>query len=148
MVNLHRGPPDTLSQLPQSSQTTQTQPIIMSEEGDGVPQGSSSLHRDRSRERQRDSTISQSHTLVPSRGGTLKKRRSLSRKGSLRRDGSRKGSRPGSVTGLGLDGQEELVREAGDPMHSAFYTPVSTSGSPTEILATRFQGWLRRCARF
>ncbi len=83
--------------------------------------------------------MSQSHTLTPSRGGTLKKRQSLSRKTSLKRSGSKKGSRPGSVRSLtfadDVDGQ-------GSEMHSAFFTPVPTSGSPTEILANRFQGVL------
>lgn len=78
--------------------------------------------------------MSQSHTLTPSRGGTLKKRQSLSRKNSLKRGGSRRGSRPGSVRSLTFaDGSE---------MQSAFFTPVPTTGSPTEILANRFQGTL------
>ena len=85
-----------------------------------------------------NSTMSQSHTLTPSRGGTLKKRQSLSRKNSLKRSGSRRNSRPGSVRSLtfadGVDGH-------GSEMNSAFYTPVPTTGTPTEILANRFQVW-------
>ena len=82
--------------------------------------------------------MSQSHTLTPSRGGTLKKRQSLSRKNSLKRSGSRKGSRPGSVRSSSFaDGVEGY----GSEMNSAFYTPVPTTGTPTEILAERFQIW-------
>lgn len=86
------------------------------------------------------SAMSQSQTLTPARGGTLKKRQSLSRKNSLKRSGSRKDSRPGSVKSLtfadDVDGQ-------GSEMNSAFFTPVPTTGSPTEILANRFQGMFR-----
>lgn len=83
------------------------------------------------------STMSQSHTLTPSRGGTLKKRQSLSRKNSLKRSGSRKNSRPGSVKSLTF---ADDVAGHGSEMNSAFFTPVPTTGSPTEILANRFQG--------
>lgn len=86
---------------------------------------------------QATSTISQSHTLTPSRGGTLKKRQSLSRKNSLKRSGSRKDSRPGSVKSLTF---ADDVGGHGSEMNSAFFTPVPTTGSPTEILANRFQG--------
>lgn len=86
------------------------------------------------------STMSQSHTLTPSRGGTLKKRQSLSRKNSLKRSGSRKDSHPGSVKSLTLT---DYVGEQGSEMNNAFFTPVPTTGSPTEILASRFQGELR-----
>lgn len=84
------------------------------------------------------STMSQSQTLTPSRGGTLKKRQSLSRKNSLKRSGSRKESRPGSVKSLTF---AEDVGGLGVEMNSAFFTPVPTTGSPTEILANRFQVW-------
>ena len=83
------------------------------------------------------STMSQSHTLMPSRGGTLKKRQSLSRKTSLKRSGSRKDSRPGSVKSLEF---ADDMGGHGSEMSSAFFTPVPTTGSPTEILANRFQG--------
>lgn len=83
------------------------------------------------------STMSQSHTLTPSRGGTLKKRQSLSRKNSWKRSGSRKDSRPGSVKSLTF---ADDVGGHGSEMNSAFFTPVPTTGSPTEILANRFQG--------
>lgn len=84
------------------------------------------------------STMSESHTLTPSRGGTLKKRQSLSRKTSMKRSGSRKESRPGSVKSLEF---ADDVGGRGTEMSSAFFTPVPTTGSPTEILANRFQVW-------
>ncbi|KAL8878386.1 MAG: hypothetical protein Q9198_003790 [Flavoplaca austrocitrina] len=87
-----------------------------------------------------DSTISQSHTLTPSRGGTLKKKRSLSKKGSVKRSGSRRNSYAGSVKGLGAADQQ-YDGPNDDEMNSAFFTPVPTTGTPTEILAERFQNW-------
>lgn len=102
----------------------------------GQPGPSTSGENDLSRA---DSTMSQTHTLTPSRGGTLKKRQSLSRKNSLKRSGSKKGSRPGSVRSLSF---AEDVNGHGSEMNSAFYTPVPTTGTPTEILASRFQGML------
>ena len=88
-----------------------------------------------------DSVMSQSQTLTPSRGGTLKKKQSLKKSGSLKRSSSRKSNRPGSVRSLTL-GERERYAD-GDPdemMNSPFYTPVPTTGNPTEILANRFQG--------
>lgn len=82
-----------------------------------------------------DSVASQGDTLIPSRGGTLKKKSSMKRGSSLRRDGSRRSSRAGSVRSLALQQSEEE-----DEMRSAFYSPVPTSGNPTEILANRFTG--------
>ena len=87
--------------------------------------------------RRANSTMSQSHTLTPSRGGTLKKKQSLNRKTSLKRSGSGKGSRPGSVKGLTFS--DDVVGH-GSEMNSAFFSPVPTTGSPTDILANRFQG--------
>ena len=86
------------------------------------------------------STMSQSHTLTPSRGGTLKKRQSLSRKNSLKRSGSTRNSRPASVKSLTF---ADDVGAHGSEMNSAFFTPVPTTGSPTDILANRFQGTFR-----
>ena len=85
------------------------------------------------------STMSQSQTLTPSRGGTLKKRQSLSKKASLKRKDSGKRSRAASVRSYGGEDKHGFV---GDQMelNNAFYTPVPTTGNPTEILANRFQG--------
>lgn len=73
---------------------------------------------------------------LPSRGGTLKKKRSLSRKGSVKRSSSKRASRSGSLIGVGLGGQDG---DFGDEMNNAFFTPVPVTGNPTEILANRFQ---------
>lgn len=97
------------------------------------------LGRERSRERQGDSALPQSSTPGPSRGGTLKKRRSLSRKGSMKRSRSRKLS-PGTISGHRSHGPAEVAAAYDSEMNSAFYTPVATKGNPTEILANRFQG--------
>ena len=82
-----------------------------------------------------NSVMSQGDTLIPSRGGTLKKKASLRRTGSLKRSSSRRSSRAGSVRSLALQSAGD-----GDEAHSAFFSPVPTSGNPTEILANRFQG--------
>jgi hypothetical protein len=78
-----------------------------------------------------NSATSQGETLIPSRGGTLKKKASLRRGNSLKRSGSRRSSRAGSVRSLALEPE-------GHEMRSAFYSPVPTTGNPTEILANRF----------
>lgn len=81
-----------------------------------------------------NSVMSQGETLIPSRGGTLKKKASLKRGASLKRSGSRRSSRAGSVRSLALHTSGDT-----DEMHSAFFSPVPTSGNPTEILSNRFQ---------
>lgn len=70
-----------------------------------------------------------------SRGNTLKKKPSLRRGGSLKRSGSRRSMKAGSVRSLALQPTTDQ-----DEIHSAFYCPVPTSGSPTDVLANRFQG--------
>ncbi|KAI4097179.1 MAG: hypothetical protein LQ344_000589 [Seirophora lacunosa] len=87
-----------------------------------------------------DSTMSQSQTLTPSRGGTLKKKRSLSKRGSVKRSASRRNSYAASIKGLAA-GDSQYDGADDDQMNSAFFTPVPTTGSPTEILANRFQAW-------
>lgn len=71
----------------------------------------------------------------PSRGGTLKKKASMRRAASLKRSSSRRSSKAGSVRSLALTSAGDA-----DEMHNAFYTPVPTTGNPTEALANRFQG--------
>ncbi|KAH8701870.1 PH domain protein [Talaromyces proteolyticus] len=92
--------------------------------------GGSSLQRS-------DSQMSH-NSVLPSRGGTLKKKPSLSRKGSLKRSGSRRSLRAGSVRSLNLGEKEKY---GGDDPSSAFYVPIPTTGSPTDELAHRFQSW-------
>lgn len=101
------------------------------EEWDASQRGSSIVETPMHRS---SSVMSQGETLLPSRGGTLKKKSSMKRTGSLRRSGSRRSSRAGSVKSLALHpGAIE------DEENSAFVTPVPLSGSPTEVLANRFQ---------
>lgn len=71
---------------------------------------------------------------LPVRNNTLKKKASMGRSSSLRRSSSRRSNRAGSVRSLAL-------HSASDPedAHSAFHCPVPTSGTPTDVLATRFQ---------
>lgn len=142
MNDFAQGAPDAVSPLSQSAQ--QTQPAKFTDEFDAHQQEYSTVGGDSGDLRRADSVMSQSHTLTPSRGGTLKKKRSLSRKGSVKRSGSRKDSRPGSVRSLGLADQDY---DGGhdNQMNSAFFTPVPTAGSPTEILANRFQCKFKNC---
>lgn len=84
-----------------------------------------------------NSQMSQSATYIPSRGGTLKKKTSLHKMGSLKRSGSRKSSYAGSVRSLKVGDKD---RYEPDEYNSAFYCPIPTATSPTEILANRFQG--------
>ncbi|OJD19724.1 hypothetical protein AJ78_00347 [Emergomyces pasteurianus Ep9510] len=99
------------------------------------PAPTNTLHRS-------DSQMSATQSLLPSRAtGTLKKKPSLSKKGSLRRSGSRRSSRAGSVRSLALGEKEKYGIVDGDEVNSAFYVPIPTSGSPTDVLAARFQAW-------
>lgn len=79
-----------------------------------------------------------SQTLLPSRGGTLKKKPSLHKSTSLKRTASKRSSYAGSVRSLKL-GEKEKYAET-EETNSAFYCPVPTAGNPTELLANRFQG--------
>jgi hypothetical protein len=74
-----------------------------------------------------------------SRGNTLKKKASLRRAGSLKRSSSRRSMKAGSVRSLALQSTTDQ-----DEIQSAFYCPVPTAGSPTEVLANRFQGLFPR----
>jgi len=124
--------PNVVSPLSQSNLRGHSTNVNRESQPDSSTVGGNDIQR-------ADSTTSQSHTLTPSRGGTLKKRQSLSRKNSLNRSASKKGSRPASVKSLAF---ADDVAGHGSEMHSAFFTPVPTSGSPTEILVNRFQGKL------
>ncbi|KAI0150599.1 hypothetical protein GGR57DRAFT_504257 [Xylariaceae sp. FL1272] len=76
------------------------------------------------------------HSISLSRGNTLKKKNSLKRGSSLKRSSSRRSMKAGSVRSLALHSTHET-----DELHSAFYCPIPTSGTPTEVLANRFQAW-------
>ncbi|KAF1362422.1 PH domain-containing protein [Lizonia empirigonia] len=100
-------------------------------DGGDVPQRSAS----RASSSLRDSALNQGST--PSRSGTLKKKGFVKRSGSLKRSGSRKSVHAGSIRGVTIDDQEHGY----DREESVFYTPIPTKGSPTDILADRFQTW-------
>lgn len=74
------------------------------------------------------------NNTTPSRSGTLKKRSSVRRTGSLKRSSSRRSLRAGSIKNMVFGDEKE-------DFNSAFWTPVPTSGTPTEVLADRFQAW-------
>lgn len=131
--------PNEAPPIAQSTEQGQPDETDEGNDGDATQQGSSTLGGESSGGLRRgNSTMSQSHTLTPSRGGTLKKRQSLKKKGSLRRSASGKNSRPGSIKSFRDD--QELYAGNDAEMNNAFFTPVPTTGSPTEILANRFQG--------
>jgi hypothetical protein len=89
--------------------------------------------RSASRASRGSTTLNQGST--PSRSGTLKKKGSVKRSGSMKRSGSRRSMHAGSIRGVTIDDQESgYARE-----DSVFHTPVPTKGSPTEVLAERFQ---------
>ncbi|OAA49551.1 PH domain protein [Metarhizium rileyi] len=73
---------------------------------------------------------------LPSRNNTLRKKSSMRRTSSLRRSSSRRSNRAGSVRSLALHSASDP-----DDTRSAFYCPVPTSGTPTDVLANRFQTW-------
>ncbi|KAK3111969.1 phosphatidylinositol 4,5-bisphosphate-binding protein [Teratosphaeriaceae sp. CCFEE 6253] len=73
---------------------------------------------------------------APARSNTLKKKASVRRVGSLRRSGSKRSLAAGSTKGVGGGGAHE-DRE----FNSIYHTPIPTQGSPTEVLANRFQAW-------
>jgi hypothetical protein len=127
------GNPSTSSPLSQSVQQQQhygkfSEDWEASQRGTSIIDGPT-MQRSNSVQSQGEST------LLPSRGGTLKKKASMKRTGSLRRSSSRRSSRAGSVRSLALQPSGDV-----DEMQSAFYSPVPTTGNPTEILANRFQG--------
>lgn len=137
------GAPNESSPLSKSLEQTSRAEHYVDFEGDTTRQDSSTLRDSSGGLHRADSTMSQSHTLTPSRGGTLKKRQSLKKKSSLRRSASGKNSRPGSIRSFG--GEKEVYSGDQDELNNAFFTPVPTSGSPTEILANRFQGTTIDC---
>jgi len=74
-----------------------------------------------------------------SKSNTLKKKSSvgggLSRKSSLKRSHSKRSIHAGSIKGVTVTDDTGGYEE-----NSVFYTPVPTSGTPTELLVNRFQG--------
>ncbi|KAI1338088.1 hypothetical protein F5Y15DRAFT_417140 [Xylariaceae sp. FL0016] len=116
--------------------------------GSSIIDGPSARQRSQSPAMQRSNSVMSSRSeVIPgdgassqgislSRGNTLKKKNSLRRSGSLKRNSSRRSMKAGSVRSLALQSSHDS-----DELHSAFFCPVPTSGSPTETLANRFQTW-------
>jgi len=102
------------------------------EDFDARTRGSSIIDSDMP---QRSSSSTLNQGIAPSRSGTLKKKSSVKRSGSLKRSGSRKSIHAGSIRGVAIEDQERGY----DREDSVFYTPVPTKGTPTELLADRFQ---------
>ncbi|KAI0893169.1 hypothetical protein F4806DRAFT_488568 [Annulohypoxylon nitens] len=148
LANSYTAPP----QNPQNPQNDNRQPKF-NEEWDASVRGSSVVDGPTSQQNhypsstmQRASSVSSRrdvigddasiHGMPLSRGNTLKKKNSLRRSGSLKRSSSRRSMKAGSVRSLVLQSSHDS-----DEIHSAFYCPVPTSGSPTELLSNRFQAW-------
>ncbi|KAE8147192.1 hypothetical protein BDV25DRAFT_142978 [Aspergillus avenaceus] len=87
------------------------------------------------------SQMSNVRSTTPTRSGTLKKKSSLSKRSSMRRSGSKRSLRAGSVRSLVLGDKEKYSVDGTEDQNSAFYIPIPTNGSPTEVLADRFQSW-------
>lgn len=128
-------PPDT---APAAQQSRFHEDFSSSRRGSSVADGRLSMGDSQ----RSDSQMSLSHpAALPSRTNSmLKKKASLNKKGSLRRGGSKRSSRAGSVKSLNLGEKEKYGVGDGDEVNSAFYVPIPTKGSPTDILAARFQG--------
>ncbi len=131
-TDLTHGAPNTTSPLSQSAHQNHPEELSADQRGYQLVDNGAGGDMNRA-----NSTLSQSHTLTPSRGGTLKKKQSVNRKGSIKQASSRRSSAAGSVRNVAF--ANDVVAEGGE-MNNAFYTPVPTSGNPTEILANRFQG--------
>jgi hypothetical protein len=58
----------------------------------------------------------------------------------MRRSGSKRSLRAGSVRSLVLGDKEKYSVDGVEDPNSAFYVPIPTGGNPTEVLAERFQG--------
>ncbi|KAK6952666.1 hypothetical protein Daesc_004957 [Daldinia eschscholtzii] len=149
LANSHIAPPQNDTYQAANRQPKFTEEWDASVRGDSIVDGPTSQqsHYQQST-MQRSNSISSrpeilttgdgasTHAISLSRGNTLKKKGSLRRSGSLKRSSSRRSMKAGSVRSLALQSSHDS-----DEIHSAFYCPVPTSGSPTEILAERFQSW-------
>ncbi|KAK3069576.1 hypothetical protein LTS18_000291, partial [Coniosporium uncinatum] len=122
VMDYAQGNPNEASPLAQSYQQSRGMDAssIQESEGGGL---------------QRSISRGSTHAANPSRSNTLKKKGSVKRGASVKRSASRKSLRPGSIKGTGVqDG-------VGDDFNNVFSTPIPTSGTPTDVLANRFQDW-------
>ncbi|KNG52701.1 ph domain-containing protein [Stemphylium lycopersici] len=134
--HVHVGATDFAGSSPAPASYDRSRLGRFEEDFDARTRGSSVLDGDvHQRSSSRSSALNQGAT--PSRSGTLKKKGSVKRTGSMKRSGSRKSMHAGSIRGVTIADQEHGY----DREDSVFYTPVPTKGTPTEILAERFQTW-------
>ena len=127
-----QGNPEPTSPLSQSmNQNTG----VFTEDFEASRRGSSVLHDGAvGVDRANSTSTTAVPASAPSRGGTLKKRNSVKRASSLKRSSSKRSLQAGSLAGFGgVDSNKEF--------NSAFSTPIPTSGTPTDVLANRFQAW-------
>jgi hypothetical protein len=139
----NHGTPEQSSQIPYNPRFKEELDTISHRSSIALDRPPSIVHRSAS-------TASQARSTTPSRQGTstLRKKASLSKKGSLRRNGSRRSLGAGSVKSLSL-GDREKYPDGTEDVNSVFMVPIPTSGNPTEVLSTRFQGmwvWGHRTA--
>ncbi|KAF2743691.1 hypothetical protein M011DRAFT_471236 [Sporormia fimetaria CBS 119925] len=130
------GNPSQTSPLQQTLQPHSQRQGRFEEDFDARTRGSSVLGDVEPPQRSPSRASMLNQGAAPSRSGTLKKRSSVKRSGSLKRSGSKRSQYAGSIRGVSIDDEEHANMQ-----NSVFYTPVPTSGSPTEILANRFQAW-------
>lgn len=111
-------------------------PVETSPLSQSVPQPGTGTSDDMEQRPMSKGSTAPSTTLAsegPSRHNTLKKKNSVKRQSSLKRSGSKKSLR--SAKSVTID------PDALDPgFNNVFHTPVPTHGTPTDILANRFQG--------
>ncbi|KAK2612122.1 phosphatidylinositol 4,5-bisphosphate-binding protein [Conoideocrella luteorostrata] len=130
-----------------SSKDTSLSPVVgagrFTEEWDASQRGSSIIdesYRSNVAAMQRSNSVHSyaagDDDQLPVRNNTLRKKSSVGRASSLRRSSSRRSNRAGSVRSLALHSASDP-----DDAHSAFYCPVPTSGTPTDVLGNRFQTW-------
>ncbi|KAK7543578.1 hypothetical protein IWX50DRAFT_706101 [Phyllosticta citricarpa] len=103
-----------------------------SQRGSSILLDGDGIHRSASRASQRSSGAPGG----VSRSGTLKKKNSVTRRTSIKRSGSRRSMHAGSIKGIAIQDDSKSP----DSFNNVFHTPVPTSGTPTDILANRFQG--------
>ncbi|KAK0750399.1 hypothetical protein B0T18DRAFT_324060 [Schizothecium vesticola] len=147
LANSHMAQPDHATQLAAPVATRPNGNGKFTEEWDASQRGSSLIDSatpgaNMQRANSFSSSVAGTGSVIGdgsaslSRGNTLRKKASLRRSGSLKRSSSRRSMKAGSVRSLALQATTDH-----DEIHSAFYCPVPTSGSPTEVLASRFQAW-------
>lgn len=134
-----QGNPDASSQLSQSMGTHQGpgafhEDFDASQRGSSIVDGGGGSGGGDTGLARANSSASTAVQATPTKNNTLKKKSSIKRTTSLKRSSSKRSLKAGSLAGFGGVNSDQKY-------NSAFSTPVPTSGTPTEILANRFQAW-------